>query len=152
VLFDWWQGLDDDRAERAILRRAHDITAVTLAAPYQRVYRRLCEAGWKNQWQDDALAAAIGLLAHVKERDDGKVLAASMSARVEGSDRPCVSELRFKRLLDAPNVEALFSGLRRALPLMNYRVDVMALANDVVEWGDLVRKSWAYGYNWSDNR
>ena len=148
VLYDWWQALDDDRAGRAVLRRAYDITAVVLAGPYQRVHRRVCDAGWNDRRLDDALAAAVGLLAHVKELDDGKSLAASMSARIEGRDRPCVSELRFKRLLDAPNIETLFGGLRRVLPLMDYRVDVMALANDVVEWGDQVKKSWAYGYDW----
>ena len=148
VLHDWWKGLDGDRASRAILCRAHDITAVTLTAPYQRIYRQLCDAGWSDRRRDDALATVIGLLAHVKEHDDGTPLATSMGQRVDGRDRPCVSELRFRRLLDAPDVEALFGGLRRALPLMNHRIDVLELANDVVEWGDQVKKNWAYSYDW----
>ncbi|MBI3045721.1 MAG: type I-E CRISPR-associated protein Cse2/CasB [Betaproteobacteria bacterium] len=149
LLYTWWKGLDDDRASRAILRRAADVTAVTLTAPYQRLYRRLCEAGWSDARRNDALAAAVGLLAHVREGDDNaKSLAASMSTRIEGGDRPRVSKLRFMRLLESPDLEALFTGLRRALPLMNHRVDVLMLANDVVEWGDKVKKNWAYNYEW----
>jgi hypothetical protein len=46
VLLAWWQGLDDDRAGRAILRRASSPTLVAFTAPYQRLYRRLQAAGW----------------------------------------------------------------------------------------------------------
>ena len=45
MLFDWWQKLEDDRASRAILRRAPSVTAVTLSAPYQRLHRRFHAAG-----------------------------------------------------------------------------------------------------------
>ena len=53
------------------------------------------------------------------------------------------------RLLDAPDSEALFSGVRRVLPLMG-SVDVIALANDLMFWGDAVKKRWAYGYDWPE--
>ena len=36
VLLAWWNGLDDDRGSRAILRRAASPTQVALTAPYQR--------------------------------------------------------------------------------------------------------------------
>ena len=29
-------------------------------------------------------------------------------------------------------------------------LDVLALATDVVNWGDAVKKRWAYGYDWPD--
>ena len=73
-----------------------------------------------------------------------------MSQRDEGRDRPHVSELRFLRLLDAPDSEALYVGLRRVLPLMKHRLDVLALANDFFYWGDEAKKRWAYGYRWPD--
>jgi CRISPR system Cascade subunit CasB len=65
-------------------------------------------------------------------------------------DKPVVSELRFRRLLESPDIDALFTGLRRALPLIGYRCDPLALATDVVNWGDVVRKRWAYGFDWPD--
>jgi hypothetical protein len=48
-----------------------------------------------------------------------------------------------------PTPEALFSGVRRVLPLIR-SVDVIALANDLMHWGDAVKKKWAYGYEWPD--
>lgn len=152
VLFDWWQGLEDDRSSRAILRRASTITAVSLTPPYQRLYRRLCEVGWAEQakpYHNDRLAAVVGLLPHVKQNDE-RALAKSMSQRDAGGDRPCVSGLRFRRLLESPDLDALFTGLRRVLPLMNHGVNVLALANDLVYWGDAVKKRWAYDYDWPD--
>ena len=152
VLFNWWEGLEDDRASRAILRRASTITAVSLSPPYQRLYRRLRDVGWADEgmrYRNDRLAAVVGLLAHV-EQNDQRALAKGMSLREEGGDRPCVSELRFRRLLESPDLDALFIGLRRVLPLMNHGVNVLALANDLVYWGDAVKKSWAYGYEWPE--
>ena len=152
VLFNWWERLEDDRASRAILRRASTITAVSLSPPYHRLYQRLREAGWESEakpYHKDRLAAVVGLLAHVKHNDQ-RALAKSMSLRDEGGDRLCVSELRFRRLLESPDVDALFIGLRRVLPLMKHGVNVFALANDLVHWGDTVKKSWAYEYEWPE--
>jgi hypothetical protein len=36
------------------------------------------------------------------------------------------------------------------LPLIQYQTDVLALANDVFNWDDIVRKRWAYAYDWPD--
>ena len=148
LLRHWWQGLDDDRGSRAALRRAADITAVVMQPAYQRLHRRLLAAGWPDQaWRNDGLAAAVGLLAHVKQ-DSEQPLPAAMGQR--DGDKPRVSPLRFMRLLDSPDIEALFTGLRRTLPLLQHQADVRALATDVVKWGDAVKKRWAYGYDWPD--
>src|SRR5690606_11351005 len=105
ALRGWWSGLDDDRAARAELRRAHDITAVSLTPAYQRAYRRLREAGWDVEGVsplNDRLAAVIGLLAHVKA-DGDQSPAQAMSRDDSGEGRPPVSPLRFQRLLEAPD-------------------------------------------------
>jgi len=153
VLLAWWQWLiEEDRASRAILRRASSPTLVAFSAPYQRLYQRLLAAGWPadaRPQQNDRLAGIVGLLAHIKKNEPGPI-AAAMSRPSEGGDRPPVSELRFLRLLDAPDIEALYTGLRRVLPLMNNQIDVLALADDFLYWGDAVKKRWAYGYHWPD--
>lgn len=149
-LLEWWQGLDDDRATRAVLRRADSITSVTLSVPYQRFYRSLRTLGWNAEdkpYLNDRLAAAVGLLVHVKQNADLKP-ARSMSQRKQGADRPAVSELRFVRLLESPDMDALFAGLRRVLPLMDGAINVLALTNDILSWGDRVKKDWAYSYEW----
>lgn len=149
-LLEWWQGLEDDRATRAILRRSDSITSVTLSIPFQRLYRSLRAVGWNAEdksYLNDRLAAAVGVLAHVKQNADSKP-AKSMSQREQGADRPAVSELRFVRLLESPDLDALFAGLRRVLPLMDGAVNILALTNDILNWGDRVKKDWAYSYDW----
>ncbi len=148
LLLRWWQGLDNDRGGRAALRRAPDITAVVMLPAYQQLHRRLRAAGWPaDTWRNDHLAAAAGLLAHVKQHQP-KALPVAMSQR--DGNKPRVSPLRFTRLLESPDIDALFTGLRRALPLLQHQADVLALATDVVNWGDAVKKRWAYGYDWPD--
>lgn len=148
IVLAWWRGLAADTGGRAALRRASDITAVAMLPNYQRLHRRLLAAGWPDRhWQNDRLAAAAGLLAHVREASD-QALPAAMSQR--DGDKPRVSALRFMRLLESPDVDALFAGLRRTLPLLQHRADVLALASDVVSWGDEVRKRWAYAYDWPE--
>ncbi len=148
ILLNWWRTLGDDTGGRAALRRAGTLTAVVMAPAYQRLYRRLRAAGWPDaQWQNDRLAAAAGLLAHVRELDE-KNLPVAMCQR--DGDRLRVSPLRFRRLLESPDVETLFNGLRRTLPLLQHRADPLALATDVVSWGDPVRKRWAYEYEWPE--
>ena len=150
ALRDWWAGLKDERGDRAQLRRAHDITAVSLTPAYQRAYRRLREAGWDVEGVsplNDRLAAVIGLLAHVKA-DGDQSPAQAMSRDDSGEGRPPVSPLRFQRLLEAPDLDALFIGLRRALPLVDHQISITALAQDLVYWGDKVKKAWAYAYAW----
>lgn len=146
ILLDWWQGLADDTGGRAALRRAPDITAVILLPAFQRLHRRLLAAGWPDQpWRNDRLAAVAGLLSHVREP-----AALSLPQAMSDGEKPPVSELRFQRLLESPDMDALFTGLRRALPLLKQRANLCALANDVVHWGDEVKKRWAYAYAWPE--
>ncbi len=160
-LYSWWHNVTQlredggDRAARAIIRRAHDITAVTLTQPYQYLFQRMRHAGWNDGYPsaNDALAAAVGLLVHVDTDAPGQSLAEAMSVHPEGSDKACVSETRFKRLLETADLDALFLGLRRASPLMRKGLPVMALANDVLSWAwpdqrEAVKKAWAYDYAW----
>lgn len=150
ILLNWWRGLADDTGGRAALRRASDLTAVVLSPAYQRLHRRLQGAGWPGTaWQTERLAAAAGLLAHVRDVDDHS-LPESMSQR--DGDKPRVSPLRFRRLLETQDIDALFAGLRRTLPLLQHRADPLALANDVVGWGDRVRRRWAYEYDWPEQK
>jgi CRISPR system Cascade subunit CasB len=158
VLYEWWLNLQEkpkenqekrrgDRAGRAALRRCATVTQVVLTPTYLRLFQRLQQAGWSGSpEQEDRLAVVVGLLAHVKDEDE-QPLAKTMSAHVEG-DQPAVSELRFLRLLESPDLDALFTGLRRILPLMKHKANLFDLTNDLLLWGDKVKKKWAYAYDW----
>lgn len=146
ALIRWWEGLESDKGARAELRRAHDLTAVTLTAAYQRFYRQMLAVGWPEDaepWRNDRLAAIAGLLAHVKVLDSRK-----LPVILSEGERPPFSELRFRRLLEAPTLDDVYIGLRRALPIIGYQANIHQLANDLLFWGDKVKKEWAYAYHW----
>lgn len=148
VLHQWWNGLEDDRASRAILRRCASLDEVTLSPPYQRFYRYMLVCNWPADaalWRNDKLAAIAGLLAHIKT-DDVQRLSVRMSEM--SGDRPLVSELRFRDLLKIDTTDDLFVSLRRTLPLVAYQANVYQLANDVYWWNDEIKKQWAYSYRW----
>ena len=160
VFIKWWHGLNSDnpsgqaRADSAVLRRASTLTAVACTAAYQRVYADMLAAcSATDRWPDyqqERIAALVALAAHIKT-EAPQTLPQAMGPRskgAEGSERNPVSELRFLRLLDAPDIEALFTGLRRVMPLIAHSVDPFSMADDVFAWGDGVKKDWAYNYAW----
>lgn len=156
VLLRWWHAMTSDnvsgglRADRAILRRAASVQDVILTPAYQRLFADMSAAHEGRAWfehEKDRIAAIVGLAAHLAPAE-GLSLPEAMSKRSDGSDRNPVSELRFRRLLDSPDVDALFAGLRRTLPLIDHRADLALLAEDVFAWGDSVKKRWAYAYDW----
>ena len=156
VLRAWWEALQSEkangqaRADRAALRRAGDLNAVACTSAYQRLYRRLVAARGGTDWpsfQQDRLAAVVGLLAHIKTNTEAS-LPQAMSTD-SGQENP-VSALRFRRLLESSDTDALFSGLRRSLPLIKGGVSVRSVANDVFGWGPRIQKRWAYDYRWQE--
>lgn len=156
ALVDWWRSVNSDkasgsaRADRAVLRRAGSVQDVIFTPAYHRVHAAL-EQAHGGRWsaaEEDRIAAIVGLSAHVKRLNELS-LPAAMSERPKDIDRNRVSELRFRRLLDSADIDTLFVGLRRTLPLIDHAVRLESLAKDVFYWGDIVKKRWAYGYNWS---
>lgn len=149
VLLRWWEELDNNRGSRAELRRAHDLTAIALTGAYQHLFRALLAFGWpgddkpENNWRNERLVAIAGLLAHVKVHDER-----SLPVIMSEGECPPFSELRFRRLLDSSSLDEVFSSLRRALPLIAYHANPLELANDLLFWGDSVKKRWAYTYRW----
>jgi CRISPR system Cascade subunit CasB len=144
ALHQWWQTLDTRKGDRAAIRRCGSVLEVALTQGYQTLYGRLAQ-----QFSDinaDRVAAIIGLLSHIRDDDAGKSPAQSFS---EG-EKPILSPLRFRRLLESQTVEDLYPVLRRALPLVGRKLGIKELARDVYYWGNGTRKSWAYAYRWPD--
>ena len=161
----WWGGLPNQRAERALLRRAHSLTAIELCPAYHRAYQQIC-AGLSDSEAEkiqvargtSKLALTLGVLVHVQgtatsegRQQSGKCTAiAAMNAKKgEGNT---VSELRFLRLLESPNPESLFAGMRRVVPLLGEDIDIANFARSLLYWGDKVKKDWAYAYDWPDHK
>lgn len=151
-LKDWWTGLEEDRASRAMLRRCATLDDIVLSPAYQRFYRYMQARGWPvdaSDPQKDKLTAIAGLAAWI-EIDTNNDLPYQMSER--DGDRPMLSELRFRALLKLDTTDELYKALRRALPLVKRKTGLIQLANDVFWWGDTTKKHWAYTYRWPDKQ
>ena len=141
VLIDWWAGLEQDKATRAELRRCDGPEDIMLSPAYARLHDRLAQhlAGlWQWEYR---LARVIGLLVHVRRRDDTRPLAKQM-----GGSPPKVSELRFRRLLQCQH-DDLYPRLRRILGMLDEkRANLPDLINSSFHWNDRTRKDWALAY------
>lgn len=143
------QGLD--RADRAVLRRAHDLQAVVESAAYQRVYQKMANAHQGEPWrpyEQDRIAVLVALLAHIQTIAEVKAddYLPRVMGRASAGDKAAVSELRFRRILEALDMESLFTGLRRVLPIVSAQADSSRLIDDIFGWGDTVKRRWAYAY------
>lgn len=160
LLFDFWRSLDEDRQSRAQLRRADGLTQIVLVPAFHRLLNQLRavisegkrDDGWLHSDSGRLrLAAIAGALAQVKRHEPlqepyRSTTAAFMAKRKKGTESPRVSELRFRRLLQANDMQELYPMLRRTFALMDGVVDVHVLAKDLWFWGDRLRRQWAYDY------
>jgi CRISPR system Cascade subunit CasB len=140
----WWHGLEADRGGRAELRRCADLLQVMQAEAFHGVRQRLVAAGLSDaDSRNPRLAAIVALAAHVKATAAG-----SLPEMLSEGEKPRVSPLRFRQILESADDEELFSRLRRVLPLLDDHVNLTALAADVWYWSDRTRKRWVYDYRW----
>jgi CRISPR system Cascade subunit CasB len=149
ALLTWWHGLQNHRGDRAELRRCATLLQVVQTPAFHVARQRLVAAGFDEAAsRRSRLAAVVGLAASIAAADAKSTLPLSFS---EG-EKPAVSPLRFRQILEAGSDEELFMRLRRVLPLVDGRVNLPALAADVWHWGDAVKKRWVYDYRWPDRQ
>jgi CRISPR system Cascade subunit CasB len=131
------------RGDRAHLRRAASIEELETERAANLLIVRLLRSEWKNnaarirfEADPSALLMVSGVLASVKsDAKDGKSLAWRIgAASAAGGDKASLNEMRFKRLLQARNLEEFFLLARRAVQMANGIVDVPMLADDLLAW------------------
>lgn len=142
AIMAWWQSLNDNRGDRAELRRCSTLTEVAFTPAFHRLRLALMKCGGVNA---DALALVAGLAARVKNDIPGSTLAEQMATgKSDGSAR--VSGLRFRRLLKVKGREELYSAMIRILAMLGGGVNLQSLAESVYYWNDRTRKKWAFEY------
>lgn len=160
--YQWWTEYCDPRkgdpAARARLRRCRSaiealgvIAAVDLA-------RRLGAMKDVATPDDRYLERALNLarvLAHVREsatespmRQAGwKAFPGERTTKdVPASERPRLSEVRFRRLLETAGGEEMVSAFTRLIALLGATVNVATLSSDFLYWGDRTKRRWAFDY------
>jgi CRISPR system Cascade subunit CasB len=142
ALLTWWKNLDNNRGDRAGLRRSHNTVDIVFNPSYHKLWLSLNKLGFGNR---DSVALIAGVLAHVKNHQSNESFAAQMANAKNGSNAQ-VSGLRFKRILKIQDKEELFSSIVRIVKLMDGNVNACNLANSLYWWNDITKKEWAYSY------
>lgn len=153
ILRAWWKNLEDDKGERAALRRAANLTGVMLSPAFHRLLNDLRRAGFGiSESRYPKLAAIAGLAARIKG-EDSESLATSMGTPKSGGGKAAVSELRMRRLLACNDIDELYTLLRRALALLDNRARLADLAATIWHWVPMdekrsndPRRQMAYDY------
>lgn len=156
ILNQWWEelhGLGEFKdkkaqtADRAELCRTSNVEDIVLLPAFQRACLRFKpffqqkEGDWEKSVE--RLAMILGLLARVREHTE-QILPLQMASQKQG-EKPVLSELRFRRLIQRDRDE-LYQAMRRVLPLLGDKANIYALANDVYYWGKDVKREWAFAY------
>lgn len=152
-----------DRGTRARLRRCKDADEL-LSDPAALVLADRLIRNGSDRWplvdEPDThshVALAAGVLVRIKrDQADGKTLALHLGQPAQGSERPVMSEIRFRRLQDTRSPVELLLQWQRAVQLVE-ATDVAQLADDLLTWlaelglpfgrgSDSVKFRWAYDY------
>ena len=152
VLADWWRRLEGDRGARAELRRARSPEEAALIPSTIDLITRLRatpvaeQSGWLVR-----IPIIAGLTAHLDHNAADKVLTSPnrdvLPRRMASSkgDRPRVSELRFRRLLQYSR-DDLYRPMIRVLAQLDRQAGLFDLADAIFWWGPQVQKAWAFAY------
>src|SRR5262245_15228276 len=96
-LLEWWNWLEDNRGDRARLRRVESPDDVLLTEEFSHFLHVMPE-NWSESRQLPAAALVAAIVAHVKEDVRGSNFAAQLAASKDSGDKPRMSELRFRQL------------------------------------------------------
>lgn len=139
----WWRLLDDNRGDRAELRRCGTLAEVVFTPAYHRLRQIVRRSG---EVQDDGLALVAGLAARVKNNVMDHTVAEQMATGKLDGGSARVSGLRFRRLLKVKDREDFFTAMGRVIALLGGVVNLQSLAQSAYFWNDRTRKQWAFDY------
>lgn len=139
----WWQSLEQNRGDRAALRRASSIEQVMFNPGFHRLWRNLRDTSWSRP---ERVALIAALAARVRDHDPQRSFAAQLGAPPSGRENAALSGLRFRRILQVIEPDELLQACSRAIAICAGRVNVVSLAESVYWWTDGVRKQWAFDY------
>jgi len=144
----WQRWLDDNRGDRARLRRAERPEDILLTDAFFHFLEKM-PGDWRERVPMFTSAAVAGLLSHVKE--DSQILSevfppkdkkkskkmASFAEQLAGPSKrkkPLMSELRFQQLQKSRTTDDFYRRVLRAIRLLDGKVNIPSLANDIIHW------------------
>ena len=129
----WWQSLDENRGDRAVLRRAMVPDDVLLTAAFARFLRQM-PPGWPDSKVPITGAAMVAAVVAGVDKNIEESFAAALATDNNSKGRAVMSELRFQQLQKSRSPEEFFIRIRRAVNLLERKVNIVSLANDTLDW------------------
>ncbi|NOQ77525.1 MAG: type I-E CRISPR-associated protein Cse2/CasB [Methylococcaceae bacterium] len=145
----WHKGLDENRGDRARLRRADSHEDILLTEAFFHFLQKMPDSG---VWREDlAVSACVaGALSQVKidrqtasriynKKDSNKPnviasFAEQLATPSEAKGKAAMSELRFQQLQKSPSTEDFYRRIIRAIQLLKGQVNIVSLAHDIIQW------------------
>lgn len=153
ALRDWYIWLDDNRGDRARLRRGVNPEDILLTSAFFNFLTRMNKAcpGWTEKIPLLTSASIAGALSQVKNdnqtfskifnnkntQDAAKKpvsFAEQLATPAEGKAKAPMSELRFQQLQKSPTLDDFYRRIIRAIRLLDGKVNIVSLANDIIDW------------------
>lgn len=150
IALNWWsknikpRENSSAKALSARLRRAATLDALCEPAVHE-LYESLQRNSELKRIAAERISRLVCLLAEVRDHNKNKTLAQCLG----GGKTAVMSPLRFQKLMRVEGDE-LAASLRRAILMADCCCNVASLANDILYWGDMVRRRWCFHYYGSD--
>jgi len=134
ALQKWHVWLDDNRGDRARLRRADNPEDILLTNAFFNFLDRLPEK-WRDENRILTSACIAGAISHIKDEPTKTLtFAQQLATPAEGKSRAPMSELRFQQLQKSPTIDDFYRSIIRSVRLLDRKVNIASLANDIVQW------------------
>jgi len=152
ALQSWHTWLDDNRSDRARLRRAESPEDILLTDAFFHFLNKMNQVSpdWSTAKPMLISASIAGALSQVKSNkqipsklynskatEGMKKLASfaeQLASPLEGKSKAPMSELRFQQLQKSPTIEDFYRRIIRAIGLLGGNVNIISLANDIIHW------------------
>ncbi len=135
AILGWRNELEDNRGERARLRRCREPKQVLLHSTFYRLKVSLPD--WPSK-QILALAAVAGLIANAKFDESNKPLPSfpQQLGSPKSDGGPIVmSEARFYQLIKSRDWEEFYRRMRRAILMLKASANILSIADFTLQFG-----------------
>jgi len=130
-LVAWRHSLDDNRGDRALLRRATKADDVLLSPAFAHFLAAMPKS-WSEPKQLYNSAFVSAIIARIK--NDETSFATSLAKPKLGGSKSAVSELRFMQLQKSKTVDEFFTRLNRSLAIIDRETSIVSVADSILHW------------------
>ncbi|MGB9499441.1 MAG: type I-E CRISPR-associated protein Cse2/CasB [Dissulfuribacterales bacterium] len=132
TIFKWWASLENNRGDRAQLRRCEKPGDVMIQPAFHRLMHLL---GEERKQPAIELATLAGILSHVQGNKKDARFAGQLGTPPEKGGNPVMSESRFQQLLKSKDWNELYLRLRRAVIMLKRQVNITSVSRCIQDWG-----------------